>query len=134
MSVRRLTAVVVLLIAGSPAGADDTPAEFKPLEKMAVKLLEAYNKDDAKGAFADFIPEIQNGDTTQFFNLLFKPHKETCGKYKKHTFRKDGSVHTGEVALMILDAEFEKKKAKVMMNFFKQDGKWRIQGALIEPK
>jgi len=134
MLARSLAACWIVLLAGSLATAQETPKEYKDLEKMVVKLFEAYNQDDAKGVFADYISALKGLDSAQLYNALFKPHKETCGKYKKHTFRKDGSSHSDDVVLMVLDVEFDKKKAKVSVNFGKEDGKMKIQQVTIEPK
>ena len=132
MLAKFLTPAVLLLFASSSASAD-TPKEFKELEAMAVKALEAYNKDDMKGIFADFV-EGTVGDVNFYYDRLFKPHKATLGKYKKHTFDKSLSIFAGTAASLSLDAEFEKGKARIGANFLKVDGKWKVQAMLIEPK
>ena len=83
---------------------------------------------------SDYTATFKSLDSKQLFNSLFKPHKESCGNYKKHSFQKEGSVLTDDIALMVLDAEFDKKKAKVSVNFGKEEGKWKVQQVTIEPK
>lgn len=134
MLARSLAALGIVLAAASLIGARDTPKEYKDMETMVVKLFEAYNKDDAKGVFADYFSALKNTDNEQLYNALFKPSKETCGKYKQHTFQKEGSVVTDDAAVLVLDTAFEKKKAMVSVNFGKEDGKMKIQQVTIEPK
>jgi hypothetical protein len=130
---KRTTAIVLtLLAAGTSLCRADTPAEFKDLEKMVVKLFEAYNKDDAKGVFADYISTFKALDATTLYNSLFKTHKENFGNYKSHVFVKEGSVKQNELALLVLDATFEKKKGKISINFGKDEGKLKIQQVTFE--
>lgn len=112
----------------------DTPKEYKDQEAMAEKLFKAYNKDDAKGVFNDYI-EALKGSADQLYGVLFKPSKEKYGNYKSHTFVKDGSVATDDVVLLILNVEFEKeKKVKVAINFGKEGKDWKIQQVTFDPK
>ena len=131
MLARLLTPAVLLLLA-SPASAD-TPKEYKELEAMAVKALEAYNKDDVKGAFADYV-EGTVSDAKFYFDRLFKAPKASLGKYKKHTFDKSLSIYAGTAAALSLNGEFEKGKGRIGVNFLQVDGKWKIQAMMIEPK
>jgi hypothetical protein len=133
MPARHLTAASMLLLACTAAHGD-TPREYQELEAMLIKSLEAYNKDDIKGIFANFVDAVTQFDTTPYYDTLFKPHKATCGKFRKLTFQKVGSAHVGDFATMTFEAEFEKKKARVSANFFKENGKMKIQAILIEPK
>jgi hypothetical protein len=132
MLAKSLTALFLALAACSLATAD-TPAEFKDSEKVVVKLFEAYNKGDVKGMFHDYI-DVLKQNAQSMYDISFKPHQAKLGKYKKHTFIKDGSVAAGDVTLLVLDAEFEKGKAKVSVNLMKEDGKLKIQQVTIEPK
>jgi hypothetical protein len=130
---KRCIAAFCLMAAACVAQAD-TPPEFKEAEKLVVKLFDAYNKDDAKGVFTDYIAALKNSDPQTLFDALYKNTKQSVGKYKKHTFKKDGSVHADDLILLVLDAEFEKKKAKVSVNLGKEEGKWKIQQVTIEPE
>lgn len=67
--------------------ADDTPKEYKDQEAIAEKLFKAYNKDDAKGFFADYIDTLKNL-ADQIYPQLIKPNKEKYGNYKSHKFLK----------------------------------------------
>jgi hypothetical protein len=133
MRARSLTAASLLLLTCAATVAD-TPAEYKQFERMAVNLFQAYNRDDATGVFVDYVTTFKKLDNKQLFDALFKPHKEKCGNYKKHTFQKQGSVQTDDLVLMVLDTEFVKKKAKVSVNFGKEGGKWKIQQVTFDPK
>jgi hypothetical protein len=104
-----------------------TPAEYKDLEEMATKLFEAYNKDDAKGVFADYFSALQGQNADVLYKALFEPAKQKYGTYKSHSFVKEGSVKTDDIALLILNGQFTKSKAKVNVNFGKENNKWKIQ-------
>jgi hypothetical protein len=112
----------------------DTPKEYKEQEALAEKLFKAYNKDDAKGVFNDYIDALK-GNADQIYNVLFKPNKEKYGNYKSHAFIKDGSVATDEVVLLMLHVEFDKaKKVKVAFNFSKEGKNWKIQQVTFDPQ
>lgn len=105
----------------------DTPKEFKDQEAIMEKFFKAYNKDDAKGVFADYIDAFK-GMAEQLYPALIKPSKDKYGEYKSHTFVKDGSVATDEITLLILQVDFAKeKKVKVGINFGKEGKAWKIQ-------
>ena len=105
----------------------DTPKEFKDQEAIAEKLFKAYNKDDAKGVFADYIDAFKNM-AEQLYPVLMKPNKDKYGNYKSHTFLKEGSSSSDGVALLMLQVDFEKeKKVKVGINFGKEGKDWKIQ-------
>jgi len=118
---------VFLLLAWPGSIHAQTPLAYKELEKMAVKLFEAYNKDDAKGVFADYFSALKGQDAGVLYKALFEPAKNTYGNYKSHTFVKEGSVKTEGIALLVLSAQMEKKKAKITVNFGQEEGKWKIQ-------
>jgi len=105
----------------------DTPKEFKDQEAIMEKFFKAYNKDDAKGAFADYVDTFK-GMAEQLYPVLIKPNKDKYGEYKSHTFVKDGSVATDDITLLILQVDFDKeKKVKVGINFGKEGKAWKIQ-------
>jgi hypothetical protein len=104
-----------------------TPKEFKDQEAIMDKFFKAYNKDDAKGAFEDYVSTFK-GMGEQLWPVLIKPSKDKYGNYKSHTFTKEGSVATDEITLLILHVDFEKeKKVKVGINFGKEGKDWKIQ-------
>lgn len=105
----------------------DTPKEFKDQEAIVEKMFKAFNKDDAKGVFADYVDAFKNM-AEQLYPVLMKPHKDKYGNYKSHTFLKEGSTITEEVGLLMIQVEFEKeKKVKVGINFGKEGKNWKIQ-------
>jgi len=105
----------------------DTPKEFKDQEAIMEKFFKAYNKDDAKGAFADYVDALK-GMAEQLYPFLIKPSKDKYGEYKSHTFVKEGSVATDDITLLILQVDFDKqKKVKVSINFGKEGKAWKIQ-------
>ena len=105
----------------------DTPKEFKDQEAMVEKLFKAYNKDDAKGVFENYIGAFK-GSAEQLYPALFKPHKDKYGNYKSHTFVKEGSTTADENGLLILLVDFEKEKqVRVGINFGKEEKAWKIQ-------
>jgi ABC-type transporter MlaC component len=116
------------------AASPDTPKEYKDAEEMVVKLFKAYNKDDAKGVFENYIDAFK-GMPDPLWNALFKPNKDKYGNYKKHTFVKEGSVATDDNILFVINVEFEKSKdIKVGVNLGKDGGKWKIQQVLFDVK
>jgi len=105
----------------------DTPKEYKDQEAIMEKFFKAYNKDDAKGAFADYVDALK-GMAEQLYPFLIKPSKDKYGEYKSHTFVKEGSVATDDITLLILQVDFDKqKKVKVSINFGKEGKAWKIQ-------
>ena len=109
----------------------DTPKEFKDAEAMMEKFFKAYNKDDAKGCFEDYVSAFK-GMHDQLYPALIKPHKEKYGNYKSHSFIKDGSVATDDIVLLKLQVEFEKdKKVVVVVNLGKEEKAWKIQQVMF---
>ena len=105
----------------------DTPKEYKDQEAIMEKFFKAYNKDDAKGAFADYVDAFKTM-AEQLYPFLIKPSKDKYGEYKSHTFVKEGSVATDDITLLILQVDFDKqKKVKVSINFGKEGKAWKIQ-------
>lgn len=127
MLLRVFTGLIALVLLTPVLARAQTPAEYKDLEKMVVKLFEAYNKDDAKGVFADYFSAFQGQNAEPLYKALFEPAKQKYGNYKSHTFVKEGSVKTDDIALLILSGQFAKSKAKVTINFGKENNKWKIQ-------
>lgn len=120
--------VVPILLSGwlTPVCAD-TPKEFKDHEAVAEKLFKAYNKDDAKGVFENYIDTFKNM-ADQLYSALYKANKDKYGNYKSHKFLKDGSSADESNVLLMLEVEFEKeKKVKVGINFGKEEKGWKIQ-------
>ena len=116
------------------ASTPDTPKEFKDAEEMVVKLFKAYNKDDAKGVFENYIDAFKNMPDA-LWNAQFKPNKDKFGNYKSHTFVKDGSVATEDNILLVINVEFEKgKDIKVGVNLSKDGKAWKIQQVLFDVK
>jgi hypothetical protein len=109
------------------------PKEFKEIDEIAVKLFKAYNKDDAKGVFDDYV-EALKGLGDQMWPALFKPSKDKYGNYKSHTFVKKNSQITEEIALYVIEVEFEKeKKVPVGFNLQKEGKNWKIQQVTFNP-
>lgn len=105
----------------------DTPKEFKDQEAIAEKFFKAYNKDDAKGVFEDYIADFKKL-AEQIYPALIKPNKEKYGNYKSHTFVKEASSTSDDNGLLMLLVDFEKeKKVKVGFNFGKEGKDWKIQ-------
>lgn len=121
-----LTAVLGLNLGA--ARADD--ADPKKLEEQMEKLMEAYNKDDAKTFYTGWAKSVESITTEQVYDALYKKTaKKDLGNYKAKTlkFHKDGSVLTGEFLVVYFDAEFEKEKSgRISVNFAKEDGKYKL--------
>jgi hypothetical protein len=105
----------------------DTPKEYKDQEAIVEKLFKAYNRDDAKGVFENYIEAFKSSGP-QLWDALYKANKEKYGNYKSHTFVKEGSVTSDGITLLRLDVEFEKdKKVHVAINFGQEGKVWKIQ-------
>jgi hypothetical protein len=132
MPQKKWAVVLVACLAFAAGSRDQTPDEYKPLEKMTVKLFEAYNKDDAKGVLADYVSAFKSLDADQLYKSLFKDrYKTKLGNFKSLTFQKEGSVYTDEVVLARFDGVFANKKAQIIVNFTKEDGKFKFQQVTI---
>ena len=60
--------------------------------------------------------------------MLYKANKEKYGKYKSHTFVKEGSVTSDGNTIFRMDVEFEKdKKVHVAVNLGQEGKAWKIQ-------
>lgn len=127
-----LCASVFVAVRAEPM--EDTPKEFKDQEAMVVKLFKAYNKDDAKGVFEDYVEVFKNMPDA-LWGALYKMHKDKYGNYKSHTFVKEGSSTAEENGILMIQVEFEKAKAvKVGINFGMENKKWKIQQVTFDVK
>ncbi len=105
----------------------DTPKEFKDQEAIVEKLFKAYNKDDAKGVFENYIDAFKDSGP-QLWDALYKANKDKYGNYKSHVFVKEGSVTSDGITLLRLDVDFEKeKKVHIAINFGQEGKAWKIQ-------
>ncbi len=115
----------------APAGygmEDDKPADMKAIDAIVSKAMKAYNDADYKKFFADYAKAMSVLATEQTFNALYKTGAmPTYGKFKSMKFIEKVSVTKGDFLLINYEAEFEKKKAKLQVNFMKEDGVYRIQ-------
>jgi hypothetical protein len=106
----------------------ETPKEYKDQEEVVVKMFKAYNNDDAKGVFEDYVQALKSAGAEALWNALYAPNKKKYGKYVKHTFVKEGSATTDGITLLRMDVEFENdKKVHVVINFGQEEKKWKIQ-------
>nr|HMP18176.1 hypothetical protein [Gemmatales bacterium] len=106
----------------------ETPKEFQEQEKLIVKLFKAYNSDDVKAVFEDYIEGFKAAGAQTLWDALYKANKEKYGKYKSHKFVNSGSVASDGLTIFRMDVEFEKEKnVHVVVNFSQEGKSWKIQ-------
>lgn len=123
-----------LLLSGLPVWAD-APEQFKTLDPVVGKAMEAYNAKNFKKFYADWQPSMKSIQTEQAFNSLYVGmyHKQ-FGTFKSRKLIDAKSVFNGEVnGLLVYSADFSNKKATLSVNFFKEGGAWKIQQIRIDP-
>jgi len=103
------------------------------LEPMIDKALEGYNKKDSKAFFADYAKKMASIATDQVFNTMYMDdYMKNLGKYKSKTLIKKETVLMGDFPLVVYTAEMEKGKAKISVNFTKEEGSAKIMQFRID--
>lgn len=132
-----VSVAAVVALTASAVRADDA-ADAKKLAGQVEKLMEAYNKDDAKAFFANWAKVVESITNAQTYDSLYKNMaKKELGKYmpKSVKFRKEGSVLTGDYLVVYFDAEFEKSKAgQITVNFAKEGNDYKFMQVKFEKK
>lgn len=130
---RVLMALLALMAGLATVNAAEDKANVKDLETTIDGVMKAYNAGDWKAFFKDYAKDMSAIASEPTFNAMYGPTGAMgTGKYGKFVKRleliKDQSVLEGENVLAQWRAEFAKvKKAKISVNFIKEDGKYKIQ-------
>jgi hypothetical protein len=130
---RRLVALLALVAGVATVHAAEDKANVKDLEATIDAAMKAYNAGDWKAFFKDYSKDMSAIVSELSFNAMYGPTGVMgTGKYGKFVKRqeliKDQSVLEGANVLAHWHAEFAKvKKAKISVNFVKEDGKYKIQ-------
>lgn len=124
---------MVVLLAGSPLLFGQDKADRAELDKKLDNAMKGYNDGDHKKFFADFAKSVEAITTKQAFDGLYEGvYKKLYGKYKSAKFIPEGSVLEGDFLVLYYAGEFDKKKAKISVNFAKEDKTYKFMQIRID--
>ena len=113
-------------------GAD--AAALKGLEAKVDNCMTAYNAKNWKNFFKDYAKMVAAICTEQTFKTLYvnTAHKD-FGAYKSRSRDDSRSTFSDMNGLLVYKAVFAKKTGTLSVNFFKEDGEWKVQQVRIDP-
>ena len=129
-----LAAVALAAVPSLPAQADALQDNFKALDPLVGKAMEAYNAKNWKQFYANWADQVKGIQTEVAFNGLYVGmyHKQ-YGTFKARKLVEAKSTFTDAIGLLVYNADFSSKKGTLSVNFFKEGGKFKIQQIRIGP-
>ena len=104
---------------------DAAPEVMKGLEEKVDKMLKGYNDNSWKDFFADYAKSMAALGTESTFKMLYAD--KGFGKFVSKKLIDKETVSSGDLPLLVYEAEFEKeKKVKVSVNFTKDGDQLKI--------
>ncbi len=117
----------------------DVPGIGKPalaaLDAQVGKAMEGYNASNWKTFYAaGWAEQTKAIQTPQTFDTLYKNmYLKQYGTLKSRKINESKSTFSDMVGLIVYDAQFSSKKGTLAVNFFKENGKYKIQQLQVQP-
>lgn len=98
------------------------------------RAMQAYNAQDWQAFFKEYANMVSATSNEQTFQRLYvdRAHKN-FGKYQSRTLMPARSTFATPVGLLVYQAKFSEKPATLTVNFFNEDGHWKLQQIRIDP-
>jgi len=132
-AISRLLVLILPLLAVLPAASQEVPpAEEQAIREVIQSQLDAFQRDDASGAYAYASPSIQQMFTTpDIFMEMVKMGYQPVYRPREVEFRKLGDVNGTLVQdVFVVGPDGQPVLARYSMQ--KQpDGSWRINGCAL---
>ncbi len=108
--------------------------QLSALDKVVGTTMEAYNKKNWKGFYAAWADMMKGIQTEQAFNSLYvNMYHRDYGTLKSRTIDESRSTFSEVNGLIVYKAVFSKKSGSLAVNFFKENGQYKIQQVQINP-
>ncbi|MBI3925116.1 MAG: hypothetical protein HY319_06215 [Armatimonadetes bacterium] len=133
MMIRSLSILLLVVALAFPAAAEDAAPgmsqdTFQQMDAMLGNALNAYNAGNWKAFYKDWAQLMSGIATEQSFNSLYvNMYKKNFGDYKSRTFVRERSSVAGDHAVVVYKAKFSKKDGDIGVNYFRENGKWKLQ-------
>lgn len=103
-------------------------------ESWIDQAMQAYNAKDWEAFFKNYARSVSASCTEATFNSLYvdRAHKQ-YGSYQSRSLLPARSTFGAPVGLLVYQARFSEKNATLTVNFYREDGLWKIQQIRIDP-
>ena len=129
-----LATVALAAVPSLPALAASVQDNFKTLDPLVGKAMEAYNSNNWKAFYANWADQVKGICTEQAFTGLYQGvYRKQYGTFKGRKLVEAKSNFTDAIGLLVYNADFSSKKATLSVNFFSEGGKFKIQQIRIDP-
>jgi len=117
------------------AFADVDAKMLKELEPKVDKAIAGYNAKNWKAFYgAGWADQVKALQTEQVFTSLYtNNYMKTYGALKSKTLDQSKSTIADTNGLLVYNAVFSKKKGTLAVNFFKENGVFKIQQVQVNP-
>lgn len=109
-------------------------AQLDALDKVVGTTMDAYNSKNWKGFYASWADMMKGIQTEQAFNSLYvNMYHRDYGTLKSRTIDESRSTFSEVNGLIVYKAVFSKKSGSLAVNFFKENGKYKVQQVQVNP-